>query len=186
MRNPLPFLAGALLGAVRGRRRGLVPVVVLALLLTGCGGNDDKASPPPSGPAKAVVQLRTVTSAGATSSRCPSPDDVPAPAEATSLCDTDGTRYELAPAAWDGTVASATAGIPAGEISWRITAKLGKAGAAALTRLTTAGGQIALVIDGQVLAAPTIHTPITSGQIQITGDFTEASAQALVARLLGR
>jgi hypothetical protein len=45
-------------------------------------------------------------------------------------------------------------------------------------------GQIAIVIDGAVVSAPVIQQPgFEADQFQISGDFTEAEARALAARL---
>lgn len=45
-------------------------------------------------------------------------------------------------------------------------------------------GQLALVLDGQVLAAPSIDAPsFTRDQIRISGAFTEASAKTIAALL---
>ena len=39
------------------------------------------------------------------------------------------------------------------------------------------------MLDGQVLSAPTLNGLITNGQAQITGNFTETSAQSLATSL---
>lgn len=41
------------------------------------------------------------------------------------------------------------------------------------------GGRLAIVLDGKVISAPTINTPITGGQGIITGNFTVAAANDL-------
>jgi preprotein translocase subunit SecD len=45
------------------------------------------------------------------------------------------------------------------------------------------GKRIAIFLDGQILSAPTVNTPITDGQAIITGQFTVQSAKDLVTRL---
>jgi preprotein translocase subunit SecD len=59
------------------------------------------------------------------------------------------------------------------------------AGARALNKLTTtyAGDRIAIVLDGAIIAAPVISSPITSGSGFIDGGFTTEGAQALAAIL---
>src|SRR5258708_2779766 len=47
---------------------------------------------------------------------------------------------------------------------------------------THIGQQLAIVLDGQVLSAPTIQAALTSGG-QITGNFTQPAAQALALQL---
>ena len=42
------------------------------------------------------------------------------------------------------------------------------------------GKRIAIFLDGQVLSAPTVQTPITNGQAVITGQFTVQEARDLV------
>jgi preprotein translocase subunit SecD len=43
--------------------------------------------------------------------------------------------------------------------------------------------QFAIVLDGQVISAPTMNGIITNGEAQITGDFTEAEATSLATGL---
>jgi preprotein translocase subunit SecD len=43
--------------------------------------------------------------------------------------------------------------------------------------------QVALVLDGEVLSAPTIMSVIDTGQLQLAGDFTKSEATELAARL---
>lgn len=45
------------------------------------------------------------------------------------------------------------------------------------------GGRLAIVLDGKVISAPTINTPITGGKGIITGNFTVASANDLALLL---
>lgn len=44
-------------------------------------------------------------------------------------------------------------------------------------------GQLAIILDGVVLTAPTVQAPTFEGQLQISGDFTEESAKALAAAI---
>ena len=43
--------------------------------------------------------------------------------------------------------------------------------------------QFAIVLDGQVISAPTMNGVITNGQAEISGDFTEAAAESLATSL---
>jgi protein-export membrane protein SecD len=45
------------------------------------------------------------------------------------------------------------------------------------------GKQVAIFLDGEVLSAPVVNTPITDGQAYITGQFTVSEAKELVTRL---
>ena len=45
------------------------------------------------------------------------------------------------------------------------------------------GRRLAIVIDGQLITAPTIQSEIPSGEGQITGSFTEQEARDLAAKI---
>ncbi len=45
------------------------------------------------------------------------------------------------------------------------------------------GRRLAIVIDGQLITAPVIQSPITGGKGQITGNFTEQEAKDLAAKI---
>lgn len=47
------------------------------------------------------------------------------------------------------------------------------------------GERLAIVIDGVIISAPNIQQAITTGEAQITGDFTHAEAEELAKRLRG-
>ncbi|MEU9015988.1 hypothetical protein [Actinomadura sp. NPDC048394] len=60
-------------------------------------------------------------------------------------------------------------------------------GIAAQQQPNEPGQRIAMVVGGQVLSAPAVTGgPITGGTLQISGDFTRAKAEDLVARIIGR
>ena len=42
---------------------------------------------------------------------------------------------------------------------------------------------MALVLDGEVMSAPTIMSVIDTGRLQLAGDFTKIEATELAARL---
>lgn len=58
-------------------------------------------------------------------------------------------------------------------------------GGAKFAKLTTenVGKPFAIILDGQVLSAPTIQTPIIGGSAQISGSFTPESANSLAIAL---
>lgn len=163
---------------------------------TSSSSSSDPAAPSGSGE---PVQLRVVV---ATSAAAP-PDSVvqqqfddldceaePAPvtpAQPAAACDEEGVKYSLEPAAVVGGVASAVAGVPSGQVAWAVTLDLEPAAARALDDLSAelagTGRQLAVVLDGVVLTAPTVESRITGGQLQITGSFTEEQATALADRL---
>ena len=45
------------------------------------------------------------------------------------------------------------------------------------------GKRLAIVIDGRLITAPVIQSPIASGKGQITGNFTEQEAKDLAAKI---
>lgn len=45
--------------------------------------------------------------------------------------------------------------------------------------------QLALVLDGKVLSAPTVQQPILGGRLSIAGPFTKAEANRLADELAG-
>jgi preprotein translocase subunit SecD len=53
---------------------------------------------------------------------------------------------------------------------------------AAMTR-ENIGNSIAIVVDGKLLSAPTINEPILGGAVQISGSFTQESAEQLAIAL---
>ncbi|MWA05052.1 hypothetical protein F8568_032755 [Actinomadura sp. LD22] len=83
-----------------------------------------------------------------------------------------------------------------GTTTWTIRIDLTKADARAFAGLTgaaaqqpaeTPGQRIAMVVGGRVLSAPAVTDgPITGGSVQISGAFTRAKAEDLVARITGR
>jgi preprotein translocase subunit SecD len=166
--------------------RRYLGLLVLALVLAGCGGTDAGSKPKPAvtTAASGLLQLRGVTGIPVTS--CPQVEGNPDATRPALACDADGTRYQLAPAAWEGRVKNASAGIPKGQVEWTVTVSLDAAGSKALAQLSSkVGERVAILLDGKVLAAPTFRSRITSGQLQIGGSFTEETAQALADQLTG-
>lgn len=109
------------------------------------------------------------------------------------LQDADGVRYALDAAAVNGDdVVSATAV----QISkqWVVNFDLGPDATARFETITTAlaslpqndpAKRVAIVVDGAIVSAPAVQSPITSGSGQIAGGYTQAEAEALVAELGG-
>jgi preprotein translocase subunit SecD len=61
------------------------------------------------------------------------------------------------------------------------------AGAGRIERATSrhVGKPVAFLIDGKVVAVPTIRSPIR-GQAQLSGDFTREEAERLATGMIGR
>ncbi len=117
-------------------------------------------------------------------------------------CDPSGMKYALGPAVFEGPdVTSVNTGILQNTTQWVVDLTLNGKAAAAFGTLTTnqynsyyAGAQsgnlndqyldqTALVLDGDVQTAPETSSPITAGNVQITGPapngFTQAEANQL-------
>ncbi|MCP2304651.1 SecDF P1 head subdomain-containing protein [Actinokineospora globicatena] len=73
------------------------------------------------------------------------------------------------------------------DFGWVVTIELTAATSAVFAQWTTAhvGEQLAVMVDGTMVSAPTIQAPITGGSVQISGNFTEESAKRLVAEITG-
>lgn len=190
------------------RLRPLVLGSLLVAVLAGCGDEPPtgrpEADPDPTAASTSTapgtpLEVREVVA----TSETPAPDslvkqqfdalDCDAPAVALGVeeegaaCDDRGTKYSLAPAVVVGGVEAALAGIAAGTDLWVVSVQLETGASEALGELTSElspiGGRLALVIDGVVISAPTVETPITDGRLQIAGDFDEQSATALAESL---
>ncbi len=116
----------------------------------------------------------------------PQVDD--AAAEVLVTCDENGLKYLLSPAVIEGTsLTDANFGQPQKGVGWEVT--LGFDGDATKTFATVSralvgnGGQFAIVLDGEVLSAPTVNEPILDGRASISGDFTQSEARSLANSL---
>ena len=103
-------------------------------------------------------------------------------------CDENGIKYLLSKSMIEGTdLTSANAGIPNQSVNWAVDLKFDGDGTDEFTKISrTLYGtekQFAIVLDGQVISAPTMNGIITNGQAQITGNFTEAEATSLATGL---
>ena len=112
-----------------------------------------------------------------------------APSDTIVACDrSGGSKYILAPAEVLGTqVSKADSGIDtqAGNI-WTVSLTFNGEGTKAFAALTSRvtslpspQNQVAIVLDGLVVSAPSINEAIPSGNAQITGNFTQIEAQDL-------
>ena len=112
-----------------------------------------------------------------------------APTDTIVACDRTGTsKFVLAPAEVLGRqVSKAAAGIDtqAGNV-WTVTLTFNGEGTKAfaaltsrVTSLTSPQNQVAIVLDGLVVSAPSINEAIPSGNAQITGNFSQTEAQDL-------
>jgi protein-export membrane protein SecD len=115
------------------------------------------------------------------------------PDEVVAACDREGTaKYILGATAVEGTdLSGAQAQLPRNSLSgWQVDLTFDTSGTSQFADITQQvvnlpppGNQVAIVLDGLVVSAPRILEPITGGQAQITGTFTQAEANDL-ARVL--
>ncbi|WP_198358624.1 SecDF P1 head subdomain-containing protein [Streptomyces fildesensis] len=125
----------------------------------------------------------------------PVPAGAPAlsPTSPTVACDRTGpTKYVLGPVALSGRdVTSAKASLDAQTGNgWTINLVLTSAGGRKFAELTgrlsqqsAPANQIGIVLDRQVISAPSVSQSITGGAVQISGNFTRTSAQDLAAQI---
>jgi preprotein translocase subunit SecD len=104
------------------------------------------------------------------------------------------TRYQVGPARLVGGITRAVAVLDPGDGStcgptsgglWCISFELDGDASRTFGQLTQelANRQLAIVLDRRLQSAPTVNQPITNGQGQITGDFTEDEAKELAVVL---
>ncbi len=103
-------------------------------------------------------------------------------------CDDQGQKYLLSEAVVEGTdLDDASAGIPQGEINWVVNLEFDGHGTSEFAKVSNAlvgtDDLFAIVLDGNVLSAPTMEGRITNGRAQISGSFTQESAQNLATSL---
>ncbi len=145
-------------------------------------------------PASDVAKLETYKCPG-TPGAAKQPPQADLPSQPLLACDSDGNRYLLGPAMVEGTdVTNASAGIPQGQVAYAVDLTFNSHGAREFGDVTSriainggTGQQLAIVLDEEVLSAPTNEQPITGGQAQITGSstnpFTQAQASSLATAL---
>jgi preprotein translocase subunit SecD len=116
-------------------------------------------------------------------------DSLPAGVEV--LRGRDGLSYLVAPAGATGQVFdnTASAGIESGQWTVVVGLRRGAEGEDLWNALTTLcynrdelcpTGQVAIVLDGEVISAPVVQEPVfTGGQVKITGNLTETEARDL-------
>jgi preprotein translocase subunit SecD len=188
-------------------RLALVARILMAgivVVMAGCGS--DASEPSPSGtPSTTIFELREVLEAvspdspgwdslevtcidieGTGPTGCLDPGE--AADEEVVLLDQQGeTKYRLAPATVTGEDVASAAAVeldPQSVSGWGVEIQLDAAGTQAFADLTTGlvGRQLAIVVDGVVVSAPTVQEPITIGAVQASS-LSEMDAEALAQNL---
>ena len=107
-------------------------------------------------------------------------------------CSPDGSeKYLLGPTLIEGNkLTGANAGIPQNDVQWVVNLQFNAEGGTAfenatgeLASRTEPQNRFAIVLDGQSISAPSVSTAIPGGQAQITGNFTQQSANELASVL---
>lgn len=106
-----------------------------------------------------------------------------------ATCDGERVRYVLdRPILTGDDVAEADAFPDQSGAGWTVGIRFTSAGERAWADFTAdnTGKQVAFVVDGTVISAPTIQEAILSGETRITGSFTKQEAEELAGRLRPR
>ena len=123
---------------------------------------------------------------------CPAPgtpvnveDD---PKKPLVTCDEQGQKYLLSASMIEGTdLDSASAQIPQNQVAYVVQLDFDSDGTKKFTEISRAlvntEKQFAIVLDGQVISAPTMNGLITNGKAQIEGQFTPEEAKSLATSL---
>ncbi|TAJ46227.1 MAG: protein translocase subunit SecD [Herbiconiux sp.] len=111
-------------------------------------------------------------------------------------CDSNGVKYILGPVEIEGAdIADASAGVATTQNGsstgqWVVDISFNDAGTQKFADVTTrlygltgVQNQFAIVLDGKVITAPTTGGAFTDGKAQISGSFTQESAQTLADQL---
>jgi preprotein translocase subunit SecD len=110
------------------------------------------------------------------------------PAKPLLACDDSGTKYLLSPAIIEGTqLDDASFGIPQNDVQYVVNLDFNGDATDVFADVTRAINgtqeQFAIVLDGVVLSAPVVNSPITDGNAQISGNFTAKTAESLANSL---
>jgi preprotein translocase subunit SecD len=128
---------------------------------------------------RGVLEVRRVTGTR--------PGPCPRPVPARTACSADGTlAYTLDDRVLWGSIDVARADAdPGAHGDHVLDVLLRPAGAQRFARDSAGlvGSQLALVLDGTVLSAPTLQAPITNGRVEVVGGFSRAQASVLAAVL---
>jgi preprotein translocase subunit SecD len=124
---------------------------------------------------------------------CPPPgepvDVVDDPDKPLVTCDQNGTKLLLSVAMIEGTDLDAADTLAPNQssVEWGVNLDFNGAGTDEFAKISQAlvgtQKQFAVVLDGQVISAPTMNGLINDGNAQITGQFTEAEARSLATSL---
>lgn len=168
----------------------LVAIVATGVVLVVKRSDDKPAAAAPAARTKpsdpTAVEFRRVLMVKA--GTCPSP------APAGTACDAKGMRYTLGKVELDGSnVTEVKSALQENGVGgWYVGLTLDSKGAtlfeqltAALAKQTPPANQLAIVVRGQVVTAPSVQSAIAGGKIEISGGYTRESAEQLVGEITG-
>jgi preprotein translocase subunit SecD len=172
-RNRGPFVLVGVLGLVVLVLAALTVVVVLR-----DNDKEPESSKPRTPRSPAAIEFRRVVTL--TPEVCASPPSTPG-----IVCGADGTGYTLGKVELNGTnVSKAEPNFSNG--TWVVTVDLDDEGGKLFEQLTAdvakqspPANQIAIVVDKQVVSAPSVMSQITGGELEISAQFTQQDAKDL-------
>ncbi|HYI55379.1 MAG TPA: protein translocase subunit SecD, partial [Microlunatus sp.] len=103
-------------------------------------------------------------------------------------CNQEGTeKYLLGPTLIEGTqLTTASAGVPQNQVQWVVNLEFNSAGGATFEEVTGTlatrqppENQFAIVLDSEVISAPSVSSAIPGGRAEISGNFNQQSATEL-------
>jgi preprotein translocase subunit SecD len=114
-------------------------------------------------------------------------------ASSPTVCGLDGYNYVLGKVELDGRhVTEVQAAQSTDALGWHVNLTLDDEGAKLFETLTTdlstknpPLNQVAIVVRGQVAAAPAVQSAIPGGKLQITGKYTKQTAEDLAKQITG-
>ncbi|TDW98539.1 hypothetical protein [Kribbella sp. VKM Ac-2566] len=170
----------------------LIVLIVTGLVLFVNRGEDKPVSHESTPPARTkpsdpkAVEFRRVLSS--------KPGHCATPSPTGTACDDQGNVYTLGKVELDGSnVSEVKAGFdPAQGTSWYVNLTLDPEGTKLFGGLTASiakqeppANLLAIVVHGEVAAAPAVQSAITGGEVQISGGYTRDTAEALAKKITG-
>lgn len=130
---------------------------------------------------KSIAEFSQYTCPPKGQSLAPGADD---PDQPLITCDDQGNKYLLSKAMIEGTeLKNASYGTPQNSVGWAVDLSFKSQARNTFANVTKelagTGRTFAIVLDGKVLSAPQVTTPILDGNAQITGKFTQSEARSL-------
>lgn len=123
------------------------------------------------------------------------PGTCPTPAREGTACDDKGIVYTVGKVELDGSnVSDVKAGSDnrGGTLYWYVSLDLDPEGTKLFGQLTASlakqappANQLAILVHGEVVTAPSVQSAIPGGKVQISGTYTRATAEALAKKITG-